>query len=142
MSATSGLSPGAVESAGADAVSLINTLAAMAIDIRTHRPKLANVTGGLSGPAIKPVAVKMVWEVYNTVSVPIIGMGGVRTWEDAVEFILAGATAVGVGTALFANPWVVFDIIEGLRGYMASRGIGRLEEIRGKVRLSEPSDRV
>jgi dihydroorotate dehydrogenase (NAD+) catalytic subunit len=125
----------AVEASGADAVSLINTLAGMAIDIRTRRPKLANVTGGLSGPAIKPVAVRMVWEVFNTISVPIIGMGGVTTWEDAVEFILAGATAVAVGTALFANPWAPLDIIEGLGSYMESRGIHRLDEIRGKVAL-------
>ena len=125
----------AVEENGADAISLINTLAALAIDIRTRRPKLGNVFGGLSGPAIKPVAVRMVWEVFNTVSVPIIGMGGVTTWEDAIEFILAGATAVGVGTALFKTPWAPLDIVEGMRSYMECRGIARLDEIRGKVTL-------
>jgi dihydroorotate dehydrogenase (NAD+) catalytic subunit len=124
-----------VEENGADAISLINTLAAMAIDIQTQRPKLGNVTGGLSGSAIKPVAIKMVWDVYRSVRVPIIGMGGIVTWEDAVEFILAGATAVGVGTALFRDPWSVFDMIEGIKRYLEEKGISRLEEIRGKVKL-------
>lgn len=126
-----------VEKNGADAISLINTLAGMAIDIQTQRPKLGNLMGGLSGPAIKPVAMKMVWDVYHSVRTPIIGMGGVMTWEDAIEFILAGATAVGVGTALFRAPWVVFDIIEGIRGYLEERGISRLDEIRGKVKLPQ-----
>jgi dihydroorotate dehydrogenase (NAD+) catalytic subunit len=124
-----------VEKNGADAISLINTLAAMAIDIDTREPKLGNITGGLSGPAIKPVAIKMVWDVYRCVRVPIIGMGGVMTWEDAIEFILAGATAVGVGTALFRDPWVVFEILDGIETYMAEKGISRLDEIRGKVKL-------
>ncbi len=124
-----------VEKNGADAITLINTLAGIAIDIQTMRPKLGNVIGGLSGPAIKPVAVKMVWDVYRTVRIPIIGMGGVMTWEDAIEFILAGATVVGVGTALFRNPWVVFEIIEGIEKYMEAKGIRHLDEIRGKVRL-------
>ena len=124
-----------VEKAGADAVSLINTLAAMSIDIETRRPKLGNVTGGLSGPAIKPVAVRMVWEVYKAIRIPIIGFGGISTWEDGVEFILAGATAIGVGTALFRDPWVVFKIIGGIARYMEDRGIGRLDEIRGRLIL-------
>ncbi len=124
-----------VEANGADAISLINTVSGMAIDIQTQRPRLGNITGGLSGPAIKPIAIKMVWEVYNTVKIPIIGMGGVTTWEDGVEFILAGATAVGVGTALFRDPWVVFSIIEGMENYMKERGIDRLDKIRGKIRL-------
>ena len=124
-----------VERSGADAITLINTLAGMAIDIQTRRPKLGNVVGGLSGPAIKPVAIKMVWDVYKTVRVPVIGMGGVMTWEDAIEFIVAGATAVGVGTALFKNPWVVFEIIEGIGKYMEAKGIACLEEIRGKLDL-------
>ncbi len=124
-----------VEENGADAITMINTLMGMAIDIGTRKPKLGNVIGGLSGPAIKPVAIKMVWDVCQTVRIPIIGMGGVMTWEDAIEFILAGATAVGVGTVLFRNPWVVFDMIEGIRKYLMERGIGRLDEIRGKVVL-------
>ena len=125
-----------VEKNGADAISLINTLAGMAIDIETWKPKLGNVVGGLSGPAIKPVAVRMVWEVYKAVRIPIIGMGGVTTWEDVIEFILAGSTAVGIGTALFRDPWVVFEIIEGITNYMKGRGVGRLEEMRGKIKVS------
>ncbi len=124
-----------VEKNGADALTLINTLTGMAIDIQTQRPKLGNVIGGLSGPAIKPVAIRMVWDVYKSVRIPIIGMGGVMTWEDAIEFILAGATAVGVGTALFRNPWVVFEIIGGIEKYMEAKGITRLDEIRGKVKV-------
>jgi dihydroorotate dehydrogenase (NAD+) catalytic subunit len=124
-----------VERNGADAITMINTLMGMAIDIDTGRPKLGNVIGGLSGPAIKPVAIKMVWDVYQTVRIPIIGMGGVMTWEDVIEFILAGATAVGVGTVLFRDPWIVFDLIDGIRKYLTERGIGRLDEIRGKVVL-------
>ncbi len=126
-----------VEKNGADAVALINTLAGMAIDIRTRRPKLGNIVGGLSGPAMKPVAIKMVWDVYRTVRIPIIGMGGVMTWEDAIEFILAGATAVGVGTALFRDPWVVFEIIDGMEKYMEANGITRVDEIWGKVKLPQ-----
>ncbi|HSB07366.1 MAG TPA: dihydroorotate dehydrogenase [Thermodesulfobacteriota bacterium] len=126
-----------VEKNGADALTLINTLAGIAIDIQTMKPKLGNVVGGLSGPAIKPVAVKMVWDSYRTVKIPIIGMGGVMTWQDAIEFILAGATAVGVGTALFRDPWVVFEIIAGIEKYMEARGITRLDEIRGKVKLPQ-----
>ncbi len=128
-----------VEERGADAVSLINTLPAMAIDITTRRPKLGNVTGGLSGPAIKPVAIKMVWDVFRAVRIPIIGMGGVTTWEDAIEFILAGATAVGVGTALFRDPWVVLEIIQGMERYLEERGIRHLGELRGKVKLPFPA---
>lgn len=131
-----GLIARSVEKNGADAISLINTLAGMAIDIETWKPKLGNVVGGLSGPSIKPVAIRMVWEVYKAVRIPIIGMGGVMTWEDAIEFILAGSTAVGVGTALFRDPWVVFEIIAGIKNYMEERGVGRLEEMRGKIKLS------
>ena len=126
-----------VERNGADAITGINTLAGIAIDVQTQRPKLGNVIGGLSGPAIKPVALKMVWDIYRTVQIPIIGTGGVMTWEDAVEFILAGATAVGVGTALLRNPWVVFEIIDGIGKYMETKGITRLEEIRGKLKLPQ-----
>jgi dihydroorotate dehydrogenase (NAD+) catalytic subunit len=124
-----------VEENGANGLTLINTLTGMAIDIQTQRPKLGNVIGGLSGPAIRPVAIRMVWEVHKAVRIPIIGMGGVTTWEDAIEFILAGATAVGVGTALFRNPWVVFEIVGGIEKYMEAKGITRLDEIRGKVKL-------
>ena len=124
-----------VEKNGADAISMINTLSGMAIDIYTQKPKLGNVFGGLSGPAIKPVAIKMVWDVYRAVRIPIIGMGGVMTWEDAIEFILAGATAVGVGTVLFRDPWVVFEIVDGIRTYLETRGIPGLDDIRGKVKL-------
>ncbi len=123
-----------VEQNGADAVTLINTLAGMAIDITTQKPKLGNIIGGLSGPAIKPIAIRMVWEVYRTVQIPIIGVGGVMTWEDAVEFVLAGATAVGIGTVLFRNPWAVYEIVEGIERYMREKAITRLDEIRGKVR--------
>jgi len=129
-----------VEKNGADAITMINTLMGMAIDIDTGRPKLGNVIGGLSGPAIKPVAIKMVWDVYQTVRIPIIGMGGVMTWKDVIEFILAGATAVGVGTVLFRDPWVVFDLVGGIRQYLTERGIGRLEEIKGRVVLPEKRD--
>jgi dihydroorotate dehydrogenase (NAD+) catalytic subunit len=129
-----------VESQGADAISLINTLPAMAVDIWTQQPEIGNVTGGLSGPAIKPVAVKLVWDVYRAVRIPLIGMGGVTTWEDAIEFILAGATAVGVGTALFRDPWVVLDIIKGIEGYMEKRGLASLDEIRGKIRLARADE--
>jgi len=129
-----------VEKNGADAITMINTLMGMAIDIDTRRPKLGNVIGGLSGPAIKPVAIKMVLDVYQTVRIPIIGMGGVMTWEDVIEFILAGATAVGVGTVLLRDPWVVFDLIDGIRKYLTERGIGRLDEIRGKVMLPGKRD--
>ena len=126
-----------VEANGADAVSLINTVAGMAIDIHTRRPKLGNVTGGLSGPAIKPIAIKKVWDTYRCISIPIIGMGGVATWQDVVEFILAGATAVGIGTSLFPNPLVVFDILENLQTFMKENAIERLEELRGQVVVPE-----
>ncbi|HHY42726.1 MAG TPA: dihydroorotate dehydrogenase [Thermoanaerobacterales bacterium] len=108
----------AVVSAGADAISLINTLLGMAIDIHSMGPVFCRKFAGLSGPAVKPVALRMVWEVYEAVSVPIIGMGGITTWQDAVEFILAGATAVAVGTANFVNPIAPIEIIEGLKTYL------------------------
>lgn len=108
----------AVVSAGADAISLINTLLGMAIDIHNQRPVFHRNFAGLSGPAVKPVALRMVWEVHEAVNVPIIGMGGITTWQDAVEFILAGASAVAVGTANFVNPMVPIEIIEGLKTYL------------------------
>jgi len=124
-----------VEENGADAVSLINTVAGMAIDIHTRRPKLGNVSGGLSGPAVKPIAVKKVWDTYNSVSIPIIGMGGINSWEDVIEFILAGSSAVGVGTGLFRNPLVVMDILEGITTFLKENGIERLDSLRGQVVL-------
>lgn len=119
----------AVEEAGADAVSLINTLTGMAIDVKTRRPRLANITGGLSGPAIKPVAVRMVWQVVNAVKIPIIGIGGIMTAEDALEFIIAGATAVQVGTANFINPTATMDIIDGLDKYLVDNNISDIKEL-------------
>lgn len=121
----------AAEDAGADAVSLINTLTGMAVDIKTRKPKLANVTGGLSGPAIKPIALKMVFEVYKTVDIPIIGMGGIMNETDAIEFLLAGATAVAVGTANFVNPRATIDIIEGLEAYLKGNNISSVAELIG-----------
>ncbi len=119
----------AVEDAGADAVSLINTLTGMAIDIRTRRPRLANITGGLSGPAIRPVAVRMVWQVANAIKLPIIGIGGIMTADDALEFIIAGATAVQVGTANFVNPTATMDIIDGLEKYLIDNHIADIKEL-------------
>ena len=122
------------EDAGADAISVINTLTGMAIDIKTGKPKLANITGGLSGPAIKPVAVRMVWECYKTVHIPIIGMGGIISAEDAIEFFLAGASAVAVGTGNFINPKATMDILEGIKSYMSAKGIKSLKGLTGAVR--------
>ncbi|MEW6161913.1 MAG: dihydroorotate dehydrogenase [Nitrospirota bacterium] len=119
------------EDSGSDAVSLINTIPGMAIDIETWRPKLANITGGLSGPAIKPIAVRMVWETYNAVKIPIIGMGGIMSAEDAIEFMLAGATAVAVGTANFVNPEATVAIISGIEGYLGKKGMRGVKEIIG-----------
>ena len=119
------------EKNGSDAVSLINTIPAMAIDINTWRPKLANHTGGLSGPAIKPVALKMVWEASRGISIPIIGIGGIMTAEDAIEFMLAGATAVAVGTANFINPVITIDIINGIKKYLKKKRISDIKELIG-----------
>ena len=122
----------AVES-GADALSLINTLLGMAVDARTRRPKLARVVGGYSGPAVKPVALRMVWQVAQAVSVPVLGMGGVTTGEDAVEFMLAGATAVAVGTANFVNPTATVDVIDGIIDYCESQGVKDVNELIGAL---------
>lgn len=121
----------AVEQAGADAVSLINTLLGMAIDVRKRKPRLANIMGGLSGPAIKPVALRMVWQVAQQVKIPVIGQGGIVTAEDALEFIMAGATAVAVGTGQFLNPQSCVDVIAGLASYCEENGIARIGELRG-----------
>jgi dihydroorotate dehydrogenase (NAD+) catalytic subunit len=124
----------AVEAAGADAVSLINTLLGMSIDVRTFRPRLARVVGGLSGPAIKPVALRMVWETSRAVTVPVIGMGGITDAEDAVEFMLAGATAVAVGTANFTDPTSVIRITDGLAEYCHANSVGRVRDLTGALR--------
>jgi len=121
------------EDAGADAVSLINTLTGMAIDIRTRRPKLANIRGGLSGPAIKPVAVRMVWECYKKIGIPIIGMGGIISADDAVEFMLAGASAVAIGTGNFINPGVTMDVLSGIKSFMSAEKLNSLKELIGRV---------
>lgn len=123
----------AAEAGGADALSLINTLTGMKIDINRRTFALANKTGGLSGPAIKPVAVRMVYQVANAVSLPIIGMGGIATAEDALEFIMAGATAVSVGTANFNNPRATLDVIEGIESYMERNGIQNIQDLIGVV---------
>lgn len=122
------------EDAGTDIISLINTITGMSIDIRTRRPHLANITGGLSGPAIKPIALRMVWECYNAVSIPIIGMGGIITAEDALEFILAGARAVAIGTGNFINPRATMDVLEGIRAFMANEGIHDLKDLIGALK--------
>ncbi len=115
---------------GADALSLINTLTGMKIDIHRRNFAVANRTGGVSGPAIKPIAVRMVYQVCHAVDVPVIGMGGISNWEDAIEFIMAGATAVSVGTANFRNPFATAEIIQGIEGFMKEQGIRSLDEIR------------
>lgn len=123
----------AVVDAGSDMISLINTLTGMAIDAETMRFKIANKTGGLSGPAVKPVALRMVYEASHAVDVPVIGIGGICTGEDAVEFLLAGASAVAVGTAIFADPYAPLKVIEGINGYLDRHGFGTVAEIVGKV---------
>ena len=119
------------EDSGADALSLINTLTGIAIDIRTRRPKLANIRGGLSGPAIKPVAVRMVYDVFNAVKIPIIGMGGIMNAEDALEFMMAGASAVAVGTANFINPRTAVEIVAGLGEYMEREQVKEIRSLTG-----------
>lgn len=126
----------AVEQAGADAVSLINTLTGMSIDLRTRTPHLKNITGGLSGPAIKPVALRMVWQTAQKVSIPVIGMGGIMTVEDALEFMVAGASAIEVGTANFVNPRVTMEMIDGMRHFLKYNKIKSIREIVGTLRTS------
>ena len=123
----------ASEEAGADAVSLVNTFLAMAIDVETRTPKLTNVMGGLSGPAIRPIAVRMVYECHQAVKLPIIGMGGIATVEDALEFIIAGATAVQVGTANFVDPFIWGKLISGVDAYLTRHGIARVEDLIGSM---------
>ncbi len=125
----------AAEEAGADAVSLVNTFLAMAIDVETRRPKLSNVVGGLSGPAIRPIAVRMVWECRQAVKIPILGMGGIATVQDALEFIIAGASAVQVGTANFADPFLWPRLIDGLAEYLERHGISHVADLVGRLEL-------
>lgn len=124
-----------VAAAGADALSLINTITGMAVDIDTRRPKLANVTGGLSGPAIKPVALRMVWQVSRAVDIPVIGIGGIMTAEDALEFLIAGATAIQVGTANFVNPRSTIDILQGIESFLEKNGISDISELIGSIQI-------
>jgi dihydroorotate dehydrogenase (NAD+) catalytic subunit len=131
----------AVEKAGAHALSLINTLTGMAIDINTRKPRLASVSGGLSGPAIRPVALYMVREVVKKVRIPVIGIGGITDYRDALEFLIAGARAVQVGTANFVNPRATLDIVEGLRKFCEDQGISSIEEIIGSLKEDvQPKD--
>lgn len=124
----------AAEAAGADAISLINTITGMKIDVNRRQFVLANKTGGLSGPAIKPVAVRMVYQCANAVKIPIIGMGGISTAEDALEFIMAGATAVSVGAMNFMNPYTTIEVVEGIEGYMLKNKISDIKELIGCVK--------
>ncbi len=123
----------AAESEGADAVSLINTLTGMRIDINTRKPVIANITGGMSGPAVFPVAVRMVWQVKKAVSIPVIGMGGITTWQDAVEMMMAGADAIQIGTALFTDPYSPVKIAEGLSTYLDAHGMKSVTELTASV---------
>ena len=123
-----------VEANGADAVSLINTLLGMRIDIKTRRPILKNNVGGLSGPAVFPVAVRMVWQVANAVKIPVMGMGGIATWEDAIEMMMAGAGAVQVGAAIFADPYAPVKIAEGMQKFCEDNSINNISEIVGTVK--------
>ena len=126
----------AAEDAGSDALAVTNSFPAMAIDIHTRKPKLANITGGLTGPAIKPIAIKLVWEAAKAVKIPIIGMGGIQNADDAIEFLMAGATAVAVGTANFYEPQTPLQVIAGLREFMRQRGIKDVREITGSVQVA------
>jgi len=126
----------AAEDAGADAVSLVNTFLAMAIDVETRRPKLSNIVGGLSGPAIRPIAVRMVYECRKAVKIPVIGMGGIATATDALEFIIAGATAVQVGTANFVDPFIWSKLIAGIEDYMQRHSVRRVADLVGSIDTS------
>lgn len=124
----------AAEAAGADAISLINTLTGMRIDIRTRRPIIRNNTGGLSGPAVFPVAVRMVWQASQRVKIPVVGLGGIATWQDAVEMLLAGATALQIGTVLFTDPYAPVKILDGLNRFLDEEGLSSVTELTGGIR--------
>jgi dihydroorotate dehydrogenase (NAD+) catalytic subunit len=128
----------AAEEAGADAISLVNTFLAMAIDVETRRPKLSNVLGGLSGPAIRPIAIRMVWECYQAVKLPILGMGGIATVEDALEFIIAGSTAVQIGTMNFVDPFIWTKLLAGIESYLDRHKIARIQDLVGRVEMPAP----
>ena len=119
------------EEGGADAVSLVNTFRAMAINIHSRKPELGNIIGGLSGPAIKPIALRMVWEVSQAVNIPIIGMGGIMNAEDAIEFILVGASAIQIGTANLINPRTGIEVIQGIKKYLIQNKINRIQKLIG-----------
>lgn len=123
------------EDSGCNAVSLINTLVGMAVDIKTRRPVLANITGGLSGPAIKPVALRMVWQASKAVKIPVIGIGGIMSADDAIEFLLVGAKAVQIGTANFVNPTATVDIVDGIEAYLNNNNISDINQIIGKLQI-------
>lgn len=123
-----------VEEAGADALSLINTITSMAVDVETRRPKLGNTTGGLSGPAIKPIALRMVWETVQAVGIPVIGIGGIMDASDALEFLIVGARAIQVGTANFVNPRATVDIAEGLHAYLVEKNIPDITQVIGSLK--------
>jgi len=125
----------AAERAGADSLSLVNTLLGMAVDINTSTPRLGNVTGGLSGPCIKPIALRMVWEVYNSVKIPIIGIGGIMNAQDAIEFMISGAVAIQLGTANFINPKVSTEVLVGLEKYITKNKIAHIKDIVGTLKI-------
>lgn len=123
----------AVEAEGADSVSLVNTFLGMSIDAEKRKPRLSTITGGLSGPCIKPIALRMVWQVYNAVKIPVIGMGGISNWEDAIEFILAGSSAIQIGTYNFINPCVSEEVVDGILDYMDRHNIDAISDLVGKL---------
>lgn len=125
----------AVEAEGADSVSLINTLLGMAIDVEKQKPVLSTITGGLSGPCVKPVALRMVWQTFNAVKIPVIGMGGIATWQDAIEFILAGSSAIQIGTYNFIDPSVSASVVEGIQNYLDRHNINHVSDIVGALKL-------
>jgi dihydroorotate dehydrogenase (NAD+) catalytic subunit len=122
-----------VEGAGADSVSLINTLLGMAIDVKTRKPLLSTITGGLSGPCVKPVALRMVWQVAGAVKIPVVGMGGISSAEDAIEFILAGASAIQIGTANFIDPTITLKVVDGIRSYLEKSGFSSVRDLTGAL---------
>lgn len=125
----------AVEAEGADSVSLVNTFLGMAIDAEKRKPKLSTITGGLSGACIKPIALRMVWQVFHAVKIPIIGMGGISNWEDAIEFILAGSTAIQIGTSNFIDPTVSVKVLEGIEDYMKRHNIAKIGDLIGQLEM-------